>query len=270
MDSIPDFINRNKGANRLQLFLAVSPAEVQAASGHHRPLAHAAYRIGEDSSLLRQNLLLQSKGGLLCVSDRDAPQILHPAALCQAILRECGRRNYQGILLDFEEPPEQDRIAFIHQLEQTLLPYRKTLYIPEHYMDAAPKSVGLICTALSGGTLDQRLREAIELRGSASRLALDVQRLCMDFTLPAPSGEGIPLDSETFRSLIEREKPSIFFSPELCARYFTYIKNNEFHFVLFDDTETLRQKLRLGSFLGFSAAFFMWPEIQDLARDLLR
>lgn len=254
----------------MQIFLAASPAEMQSASGYHRLLAHAAYRIGEDSSLLRQNLLLQSKGGLLCISDRNAPQILHPAALCQAILRECGRRNYQGVLLDFEEPPEQDRTNFIRQLEQRLLPYRKTLYIPEHYMDAAPNSVGLICTALSGGTLDQRLREAIELRGSASRLALDVQRLCMDFTLPAPSGEGIPLDSETFRALIEREKPSIFFSPELCARYFTYIKNNEFHFVLFDDTETLRQKLRLGSSLGFSAAFFMWPEIQDLARDLLR
>ena len=92
----------------------------------------------------------------------------------------------------------------------------------------------------------------------------------MDFTLPAPSGEGIPLSKETFQALMDRENPSVFFSPELCARYFTYTKNNEFHFVLFDDAETLRQKLSLGASLGFSAAFFMWPEIQDLARDLLR
>jgi len=92
----------------------------------------------------------------------------------------------------------------------------------------------------------------------------------MDFTLPAPSGEGIPLSRETFQTLIARETPSIFFSPELCARYFTYTQNNEFHFVLFDDAETLRQKLRLGSSLGFSAAFFMWPEVEDIADSLFR
>ena len=254
----------------MQIFLAVSPAEVQSAAGYHRPLAHAAYRIGEDSSLLRQNLLLQARGGLLCISDRNAPFIGNPTALCQGILRECSRRSYQGVLLDFEDVPTPDRFVFIRQLEQTLLAQKKPLYLPEHCMDAAPKSIGLICTALSGGTFDQRLQDAIKYRGHAARLALDVQRLCMDFSIPAQTGEGTPLSREAFQALLQKEHPSIFFSPELCTRYFTYTKDQVAHFVLFDDAETLRRKLRVGSQFGFSAAFFMWPEIKDLADSLLK
>ena len=254
----------------MQIFLAVSPTEVQSAAGYHRPLAHAAYRIGDESSLLRQNLLLQARGGLLCISDRNAPFIGNPAALCQGILRECSRRSYQGVLLDFEEPPSPDRVAFIRQLEQALLTQKKTLYLPEHCMDAAPKSIGLICTALSGGTFEQRLQDAIQQRGHAARLALDVQRLCMDFSLPAQTGEGTPLSPEVFQKLLQQEKPSIFFTPELCTRYFSYTKDQVAHFVLFDDAETLRRKLKLGAQFGFSAAFFMWPEIKDLADRLLK
>lgn len=254
----------------MQIFLAASPAETQAASKHCRSLAHAAYRIGESSSLLRQNLLLQTRGGLLCVSDRNAPVIEDPTALCQAVLRECGRRSYQGVLLDFEDHPRQDRVTFVQQLEKTLSTNRRTLYLPESYMDAAPTSVGLICTAMSGGHFEQRLQEAVGHRGNARRLALDVQRLQMDFRLPARSGMGEPLNRETFQQLLQKEQPSIFFSPDLCARYFTYSRNGETHFVLFDDADTLRQKVRHGTALGFSAAFFMWPEIKDIASDLFR
>lgn len=254
----------------MQIFLAATPSETPAASNHGRSLAHAAYRIGKDSVLLRQNMFLQTRGGLLCISDREAPLIEDPSALCQAVLRECGRRNYQGVLLDFEERPGQDRIAFIRHLEQTLTANRRTLYLPELCMDAAPNSVGLICTAMSGGNFDQRLREAIGHRGRAGRLALDVQRLRMDFLLPARSGEGKPLSQETFQRLLQQERPSIFFSPDLCARYFTYAKDGAAHFVLFDDADTLRQKLKIGAALGFSAAFFLWPEIHDIANELFR
>ena len=254
----------------MQSFLIVSPSDSQAASGYHRLLAHAAYRIGEDSSLLRRNLPLQSRGGLLCISDRNAPLLRDPHTLCSGILRECSRRNYQGILLDFEKPLTPDRVAFIRQLEQALRSARRTLYLPESCADIAPGAVGLICTALSGGTLEQRLTDAIEHRGHAEQLALYVQRLRMDFTLPARSGEGVSLSREVFQALLQREKPSIFFSPELCARYFTYTQNDTLHFVLFDDTETLRRKVALGSALGFSSAFFLWQEIADIADSLFR
>ena len=67
---------------------------------------------------------------------------------------------------------------------------------------------------------------------------------------------------------MERESPAVFFSQDLCARYFTYNRNGEAHFVLFDDADTLNQKLRLGAGMGFYAAFFMWPEVRDIAPRL--
>ena len=249
----------------MQLYLAVPPGEARAAAQYGRALAHVAYRIGPGSTLLRQNQNLQTQGGLLSVSDREAPPIGDPDALCAAVLRECGRRSYTGVLLDFEEPPRQDRLEFARRLEQTLAAGRRTLYLPERYAQAAGNSaVVLVCTAISGGSLGQRLQEAADAHGGTARLALDVQRLRMDFRLPARSGEGEPLDEERFRQLMEQESPSVFFSQELCARYFTYTRNGELHFVLFDDADTISQKLRIGAGMGFAAAFLMWPEVKDI------
>lgn len=254
----------------LQVYLAVTPGQAQEASKYSRPLAHVAYRIGPGSTLLRQNLLLQTRGGLLSISDREAPVIEDPEALCAAVLRECGRRSYSGAVLDFEEPPRRDRLAFAERLGQLLSAGRRTLYLPESYGAAAKDAVVLICTAISGGSFTERLQEAAARRGGPGRLALDIQRLRMDFRLPAPTGEGDPLSPEAFRRLTEQQSPAVFFSQDLCARYFTYTQDGEAHFVLFDDADTLAQKLKTGGSLGFSAAFFMWPEVQDIAPALFR
>ena len=252
----------------MQIYLAAAPDAAQAAMRFRYPLAHAAYRIGPGSSLLRQSLLLQSRGGLLSVSDREAPPIEDPETLCAAVLRECGRRGYQGVLLDFEERPRTDRQSFARQLGETLASGRRTLYLPERYADRGFRGAVLIDTAVSGGNFTEHLREAAQRRGGAGYLALDMERLRMDFCLPAPTGQGEPLTGEALAQLMERETPQVFFSQDLCARYFTYTRDGQAHFVLFDDAGTLRQKLRTGTALGYSAAFFMWPEIRDIAAEL--
>lgn len=252
----------------MQTYLAVTPEELREAGKYGRAFAHVAYRIGPGSTLMRQNLLIQTKGGLLSVSDREAPYIEDPQALCAAVLRECGRRNYGGVLMDFEERPRRDRLAFAEQLGRALSQSRRALYLPESCARAAPGGIPLLCTALSGGNFVKRLQEAAAAQGGAARVALDVQRLRMDFRLPARSGEGEPLSEEAFCRLSEREQPAVFFSQDLCARYFTYSRDGETHFVLFDDADTLAQKLRTGSSMGFAAAFLMWPEVRDIAGRL--
>ena len=252
----------------MQIYLAVTPEAVREALGFCRNLAHVAYRIGPGSALLRQSLLLQAKGGLLSVSDREAPFIDSPEELRDAVLRECGRRGYSGVLLDFEEAPRRDRAAFVSALAPALSASRRALFVPEGYAGAAPGAVRLLCTAVSGGSFSQYLQEAAAQAGGAGRLALDVQRLRMDFRLPARSGEGEPLAGEALERLMERENPAVFFSQDLCARYFTYSRDGQAHFVLFDDADTLNQKLRLGAGMGFQAAFLMWPEVRDVAPRL--
>lgn len=251
----------------MQVYLAVTPGQLQEAARHCRNLAHVAYRVGEGSVLLRQSVLLQARGGLLAVTDQEAPPIDDPEKLSAAAVRECGRRGYTGVLLDFQSR-SPDRLAFARQLAAVLTQTRRTLYVPEEYGPAVPGAVTLICTALSGGDFAQRLREAASAAGGAGKLALDVQRLRMDFTLPARTGEGRPLTAEEFQALTKREDPAVFFSQELCARYFTYTHEGQTHFVLFDDAGTIRKKLQTGTALGYAAAFLMFPEVRDLLDNL--
>ena len=75
----------------MQLYLTVRPEDTRTASAYPAGLAHAAYRIGEGSSLLSRNLLTPARSGqmaplpgLLVLSDRSAPSIDRPAALAEA------------------------------------------------------------------------------------------------------------------------------------------------------------------------------------------
>ena len=168
-----------------------------------------------------------------------------------------------------EELPEgrwaEDRAALIRQLAPLLGAYGRRLYVPEIYAAASPETVVLLCTALSGGSLQGRLEETCAAYG-AQRLALDLERLMMDFPLPCPSGEGIRLSREELA--IRMQGRSVFYAEDLCARYFTYRRGGQTHFVLFDDAGTLRRKIEMGQALGIREGFVMLPEVEDLTGSL--
>ncbi|MBE6995574.1 MAG: hypothetical protein E7429_02415 [Ruminococcaceae bacterium] len=252
----------------MQTYLIAALGELPFARQHCPSLACAAYHIGAGSSLLRQNALLTvPPGGVLCVSDQNAPFIDDPDTLCAAAVRECSRRAYDGVLLNFTQPPTQDRLTFAARLARILRSEQRRLYLPESYGVSIPDAAILLDTALSGGSLTEHLQEAAA-RWGTHRLALDVSRVRMQFPLPCPSGVGTSLSEEVFQALMAQEAPAVFFSPELCARYFTYVSSGATRFVLFDDADTLKEKLRLGQQFGISAAFFRWAEIADLADAL--
>ena len=263
----------------MQIYLAASPGELREAAGFQTGIAHAAYRIGGDSALLSRNLLIPAascpgrgagmgRGGLLLLSGRDAPEIRRPEALAGALLRECGRRDYGGVVLDFEGPPSQDRRSFAAVLGRQCAAAGRTLYLPEAYAGATLPCRVIVNTAVSGGSLEEHLRECCRAYGGAQNIALDLQRLRMAFPLPAPSGQGEPLPQETLEAWLQERQPAVFYSRDLCVRYFTCTDHGTARFVLFDDAGTLRQKLWLGRTLGVSAAFFQWPEIRDIAAGL--
>ena len=245
----------------MQVYLAVTPKEEQELCRRVRQLAHVAYRIGK-GTLLRQELTASVRGGLLSLSDRDAPFIPNPEQLATAILRECAQRGYSGVVADFELPPTPDRIALLRALAKRSSKSFQLL-VPEGC--SVPGATVLINTAVSGGNFSQHLQESIQRYPSA---ALDLQRLMMDFTLPAPTGEGKPLSAEDLSSLRKRLGPSVFFSPELCARYFTYMQSGQAHFVLYDDAETMQQKMKLAGDMGYRLALVMYPEVSDLIGQL--
>ena len=249
----------------MQIYLAAAPDHLDQARQYTSQLAHMAYHIGENGHLTACPLPPQLQGGLMMLSDQDAPTITQQDILCREIIRECSRRNFTGVVLDFEASPSADKVRLLRQLDELLHRQGRQLFIPENWGTYASHAAVLICTALSGGTLRQRLEEAIT-RFSPRPIALDCQRVAMDFLLPSPNGEGAPLTRDQLRQ--RQQGRPVYFSRDLCARYFTYRTQSHTHFVLFDDADTLHRKIRLGAELGINTALFMLPEVIDLPPDL--
>ena len=249
----------------MQLYLAVTPDHLDTAMRHTNRIAHVAYRIEEGGTLYSCELAKRIKGGFMVLSDGDGCEIPDLSALCKAIWNECEQRDFAGIVADFEQPVSEQRCAFLNQLCGVLRCKGRTLFVPESYGEAVKGAMVLICTAVSGGTLHHRLGESRRCFGD--RVALDLQRVRMEFPLPCPSGEGCPIPQETLCEFLS-ENPSVFFSEDLCAKYFVRVCGCEPKFVLFDDAQTLHRKLRLAQGMGITTAFVMFPEVEDILGEL--
>lgn len=251
----------------MQLYLAVTPDKLREASYYTDRLAHTAYQVDREGRLVRRDLLVRTHGGIMVLGDGECGVIRDPGALCREVWRECGNRGYGGVLADFEGPVTEDRTAFLEALSRVLTRNRRVLYVPEAYGGCVAQATVVICTALSGGNLRQRLEECGRRYG-AGRLGLDLQRLRMSFPLPCPSGEGEPLSSGALEELLERKGNSVFYSHDLCAKYFTITENGSSRFVMFDDGDTIRRKVQLGQDLGIRTGFLMYPEVEDILGQL--
>ena len=83
-------------------------------------------------------------------------------------------------------------------------------------------------------------------------------------------GRGRPISQETLDRLIQRMHPSLFFSQDLCAHYFTYMsRETGAHFVLFDDGESLAKKRAIAQEVGITRFFLLYPETEEFLPQLL-
>lgn len=250
----------------MQIYLAATPDKLRTAMGFTSRLAHVAYRIDGGGQLTCSGLPPGTWGGLMALNDRECGPLRDREGLCRAILRTCASRRFAGVLADFESPFSREKAALLQALCPRLLQSGRQLFVPEPYGASVPGACVLLCTAISGGTLRQRLEEGGAHFGR-ERVALDLQRLRMDFPLPCPGGQGAPLTAQALGSLLDR-RPATFYSADLCARYFTVTRAGSRRFILFDDARTLLQKIRLGDSLGVSTGFLMFPEVEDILPQL--
>ena len=70
------------------------------------------------------------------------------------------------------------------------------------------------------------------------------------------------------KAMMEEKQPSVFYSSDLCARYFTCLQEKESHFILFDDSGTITRKIQAGNALGIPTGFLLYPETEDLLPQL--
>ena len=231
---------------------------------------HMAYRIGRGPHLFRSGVPVPLRSGLMVVDNKGFDGQGDPGVLCQEILRECTARGFRGVICDFRGRPLPLLERLVTQLDALLAQKGLTLHVPEGYGHRTQTARVMIPSALSGGSLTQRLEDAVGRFGGPDRITLALRRAAEDFFLPSPTGCGHPLTRTELAERLEERKPSVFFSNELCARYFTYMsRENGAHFVLFDDEMSLRRKLQVAQRLGIRRAVAALPEIDDLLPALL-
>jgi len=252
-----------------RFILVATPDQMRAAAAHSLPLAHMAYRLGSGSHLFRSSFPAPPRGGLMMIGeDRfdgqgDAP------VFCREVLRECQLKNFSGVIFDPESSPTPTLSRIIVGLGEQLSRRGLSYYLPETYCKYSNTARIMISSAISGGTLQQRLSQAIERYG-ISRITLCLDRSAEDFYLPAPQGTGRPLTRDELRRRIETFAPTVFFSNELCAHYFTYMsRDSGAHFILFDDVASIQKKISLGEQLGIRNYILFYQQMDDLLPEIL-
>lgn len=256
-------------AAEIRYILTAPPGCTQQAAAFGLPVGHMAYRVGPGARLLRASIPADLRGGLMVVDGSGFNGQGDAAAFCQQVLRECAARGFAGVILDLEGPPHPVLGQIVSRLAGPLSHRGWPLYVPEEYAHCSDQTKVILPSALSGGSLALRLSEAVQHYG-AERVALGVQRTAEDFSLPSPTGSGVPLSREELSRRIQARGAATFFSDELCAHYFTYLsRHSGAHFVLFDDAGSIRKKLRMARELGLNACILAWPEVDDILPQIL-
>lgn len=112
---------------------------------------------------------------------------------------------------------------------------KERLVVQEAWKEILPKSSLLISSAISGGDLRQRFREAAAKRSCF----LLIDPIKTTFPLPCPDGVGTPVS--------EIPPTPHFYSDALCC-YYAHSKSS---FTLWDTEETLLKKMQLAKDFGF-------------------
>ena len=264
----------------MKIILSAPPENLSRACSHGLPVAHMAYQVGRSFHLFRANIPLGLRGGLMVLGDGSASTEGNetpgtpsptkgadaltgtPETLAAEIIRECIHRGFDGVVLAFERTSPQLHAAAA-VLSGRLGRQGGALYLPESYADDSDWAKILIPTAISGGSLTARLREVISHYGQ-ERICLDIERIRMDFCLPAEGEGGRQLTAKELYALTSAQNPQSYFSQDLAAYYFTYQDEHGSHFVLYDDAGSIRKKLFLAQKLGIDHAMLFYPEVEDI------
>ncbi len=250
------------------LMLIVPPDQLKQVQGLGVTVAHQAYRVGRGPHLFRSGEPVPVRGGLMAVDAQGFDGRGEHSVLCDEMVRECAVRSFQGAVCDFEGPVLPLLERTVGELGERFARRKWRLYVPESYARCSPHTKVMVSSALSGGSLQSRLEETVRRYGP-QRVTLAVERAAEDFFLPSPSGSGVPLSREELRTQLQMRQPSVFFSHELCARYFTYMsRDSGAHFVLFDDGDTIRKKLQVARGVGITSAVLAWADAEDILERL--
>ena len=195
--------------------LAIAAGEAEVLSALNVTPVWMCYQAGNGPRLWRGAPPSRIHGGVLMASDVRLSQLGSPALFCRQAVRECRARGASGFWANWSREPTEDMEGFTSALGAALWEQKLDFFVQEPYGECCPTAHVLISSALSGGTLRQRLGEAME-RFGADRVVLAVERMREDFPLPAPEGQGKRLSHDELDRLMQLQ-PRLQYASEFCS-----------------------------------------------------
>ena len=249
-------------AEGINIIVAAPPEFSAAAKRPGCAVGHMSYKIGRGFRLYRSRHAPVTDGGFMVLDTTEFIGGGPLAALVADVTDECRRRGFRGVVVDTESG-SLSQLALSKTLAKMAAQRGLLYFVPESLAKSGENAIVKVSTALSGGTLKRHISDAQKKYG-VRRVALEIERVCMDFTLPAHGGVGKELTKETLSELIDRHKSAPLFSSDLIVNYFTYRDNKDVHFVLFDNAKSIEKKLRYASRAEIEHAFLRYTSITDI------
>ena len=249
-----------------QTFLLTNAADAPRASATGLPCGFLCYRITDQGVLQRTPLPRATRGGLLGLM--DAPVLPESALprLRQALLAECRRRGYRGIIADLPAPSACALIPALTGLCQQ----GYAVFLPPDAAATLPESRVILPGLLSGGRFESMLDSYAETWGK-DRLCLDLQRCRHRFSMPCTDPRGQPLSRAELLALCNACRPNVFFSSALCTQYFTlHHPDTGWQLILFDDVSSASQRIQRAACWGVPTCFLLYAEWGKDAGDIAR
>lgn len=246
---------------KIHLIAACPPEYIRPASSKGLHCAHMCYKICRDGRLyIMENA--DPRGGIMAIDCHEPCDRHTHHSLSESIIRECEKRSFSGIFLDIPE-----RIPVLSELASVICDTAAKIgicvFIPFCAADSRRGAKVVISSAVSAGTYEGLLSSAINKFG-ADNLAIEIQLIRAEFALPDRSGKGRELTQRELKNLHTSYGRNAFFSKELCAYYFTYTRNGKAHFVLYENSRSIKQKLSIAEKMGITTAFAYYPDFTGI------
>lgn len=240
-------------------FFLSSPPDMAAEASRVGSVSLMAYRVGRNFRLQR-SWTAPVRAALMDVDCTGLTGFGPHGALTAELTRECRRMGYGGIVMDLPRPTPQ-LTAFCALLREETSRQGLRLYVPERYAAACPGARIVLPAQNLSGTYEGRIRQIVRQYGSGN-VALELERVHTDFALPARTGLG----SVTANPRLIPERT--FYSPELLANYQSYLQNGRAHLVIWDDLNSLREKITVARSFGVTEFFLYYPHVVDILPEL--
>lgn len=251
------------------IIIASTPADTSKAQIFGMPVAHMAYRVGGDLTLLRGGIGLNVRGGLMVLNDTNYDGSgANIQELCRQVTRECLSRGFDGVIIDFEGSGHPELLEFIGELTIRLQKHNIAIIADEKFAEISQRIHLLVSGAITGGSLQEHLEDCISRHGRG-RLILEIERIRHSFPLPSTDGRGKALSAVELEALIDEHTPMPFISQELCTNYYTYKDHEGSHFVLYDSTTTILKKIDMAARLGIGETLILYSEFRDVLEDIV-